>query len=152
MPKTIWKRKPPGLLQANPSELREDPWPDTDGCFPDDVNPSHVEQSIGAISVIALIQTGVIVRGALFITAMLKTHGYKGGAVPDTFFNSAALFVRRSGLTFLLVPVAWAASAVFVARTSRQPSNPLATLEFEIGTALFGIYHFSMLGFNPCIL
>jgi hypothetical protein len=116
------------------------------------VNESQTEPNYRAISVITLIQTGVIVAGTLFVTAMCKLKGYGGGVVPDSFFNSAALFVRSSDWTLLLIPVLWATFAIFAVRFELHPWLQRALIGIGIVSILFGIYHYIILGFNPCIL
>ena len=101
---------------------------------------------------ITLIQAGVIVGGTLFVTAMCKLKGYGGGVVPDSFFNSGALFVRRSGWTLLLIPACWAASAIFAARVELHPWIQRVLIAIGLAFILFAIYHYVTLGFNPCIL
>ncbi|MGC3990227.1 MAG: hypothetical protein QM796_11205 [Chthoniobacteraceae bacterium] len=116
------------------------------------MNESHSEPAYRAISIIALIQAGVVVGGTLFVAAMLKAHGYGGGTVPDTFFRSDALFVRHFGFTLLLLPVAWAVAAVITARVATRPWLPPLLLVVGIAVVLCAIWSYVMLGFNPAIL
>jgi len=113
---------------------------------------SHTAPAYRAISIIALIQAGVIVGGTMFVAAMLKASGYGGDVVPDSFFRPAALFVRHSGFTLLLVPAAWALLAVFTERAAVRPWFSAAVLLLGIAAILYGIYSYAMLGFNPAIL
>ena len=116
------------------------------------MNEGQTDPAFRAISVIALIQAGVVVGGTLFVTAMLKAHGYQGDDVPDSFFRSDALFVRHSGFTLLLLPVAWAFLAIYTARAATRPWLPPAMLLLGIAAVIYGIYSFVVLGFNPAIL
>jgi hypothetical protein len=116
------------------------------------MNESHVEPAYRAISIIALIQIGVVVGGTLFVSAMLKAHGYGGGTVPDTFFRSDALFVRRSGFTLLLLPLAWVLAAVVTERAATRPWMSMVVLLFGIAAVVCGIWSYVVLGFNPAIL
>ncbi len=115
------------------------------------MNKSHTAPAYRAISVIALIQSGVVVGGTLFVATMLKAHGYGGGGVPAAFFRSTALFVRHSGFTLLLLPVAWALVAVFSARAASRPWLTPVVLLLGIAAVLYGIWSYVMLGFNPAI-
>ena len=63
------------------------------------MNETQTEPAYRAISIMALIQVGVVVGGTLFVAAMVKANGYGGGDVPDSFFNPKALFVRHFGFT-----------------------------------------------------
>jgi hypothetical protein len=115
------------------------------------MNENHVEPAYRAISIIALIQAAVVAGGTLFVTAMLKAHGFRDG-VPDTFFRENALFVRRFGFTILLFPVAWALAAICAARAATSAWIQLAIYIFGLAAILFGIYNYVFLGFNPEIL
>jgi|SRR5687768_2547099 len=101
-----------------------------------------------AISLIALIQAGVIVGGTLFVTVMLKLHGYKGGLLPDNLFNSGKVLIRDWGFTLLLIPVAWASVAIVVAGLEAPRWLLLATLWLGIAGILFGIYCYIDLGMS----
>jgi hypothetical protein len=112
------------------------------------MNENHVEPAYRAISVVVLIQAGVVAGGTLFVTAMLKAHGFRDG-VPDTLFRTDALFVRRFGFIMLLVPAAWACLAIFIARTATRAWTQLGMLAFGVAAILYGIYNYAFLGFNP---
>jgi len=116
------------------------------------MNGILTQPSDRAISIIALVQSGVVVGGTLFVTVMLKLAGYKGGGVPDSFFNSGALFVRHYGLLLLLLPAAWAALALWISRNPMHRRTAAAVFLLGIAAALFGIYQFVSLGFHPGIL
>jgi hypothetical protein len=53
---------------------------------------NQTEPIYRVISIIALIQVGIVVGGTLFIRVMCKFRGYADG-VPDSFFNPYALFL-----------------------------------------------------------
>jgi hypothetical protein len=105
-----------------------------------------------AISIITLIQTGVIVFGVLMITAILKLKGYGQGEVPDWFFRSDAVFMRNSGFKLLLIPACWALLATVLARF--QVNHWLRPIIVIAGIAaiLYGMWYFFVLALNPCIL
>ena len=85
-----------------------------------------------AVWVIVLVQTAIVICGTLLVTAVLKIKGYQGGIVPDSFFNSAALFVRHSGAVFLLFPLIWAASAQPPAETRQDHGFPCFSFSSEL--------------------
>ena len=110
------------------------------------------DPSYRAISIIALIQVGVITGGTLFVTVMLKAHGYGSIEVPNAFFNPRAVFVRHSGYVLLLLPIGWALVAAFIARTSATPWALRGVLLLGIGAIVLGICAYAMLGFAPTTL
>jgi hypothetical protein len=110
-------------------------------------NPSY-----RAISIITLIQAGVIVGGVLIVTAILKAKGYGQGEVPDWFFRSDALFMRHAGFTLLLIPAAWALSTALLARLEANIWIQWSMIAAGIAAVLFGMWYFMLLAFNPCIL
>lgn len=113
---------------------------------------SHSHPTFRAISVITLIQAGVIVGGVLFITAMLKAKGFGQGVVPDWFFRSDALFMRRAGFTLLLIPACWALLATLLARLEANIWIQRLMIIGGIGAILCGMRYFMNLALNPCIL
>jgi len=105
-----------------------------------------------AIGIIALIQAGVVVGGMLFVTVMMKAKGYQQGEVPDWFFNSAAVFVRNCGLVLLILPVTWAALALWLQRKVDSGWMTVAIVLTGIALILAGILNYVELGLNPGIL
>jgi hypothetical protein len=105
-----------------------------------------------AISIITLIQAGVIVGGVLIVTAMLKAKGYGQGEVPDWFFRSDALFMRRAGFTLLLIPASWALLAALLARLEVNIWIQWIMIAAGIAAVLVGMWYFMILALNPCIL
>jgi hypothetical protein len=103
------------------------------------------------ISIIALLQVGVVIGGTMFVAAMLKAKGYQGGEVPDSFFLPDALFVRQFGFVFLLLPLAWTFLAVFIARLGFH-RGPVVIFLIGVASILLGIAGYVMLGMNPTVL
>lgn len=81
----------------------------------------HTEPTHRAISVLTLIQVGVVIGGTLFVKAMLKANGYED-AMRD-HYNSAAIFIRQYGFAFLLLPTVWTALALWSERASARAGN-----------------------------
>ncbi len=113
---------------------------------------THTDPSYRAITVVALIQAGVIVGGTLFVAVMLKLGGYQGGAFSDSHFNPRALFVRNSGCWLLLIPVSWAALGVFAAQRTVRSWVPLVMVAVGIAGILFGIFFYLTVGLDPGII
>ena len=113
---------------------------------------SQTDPSYRAITIIALMQAGVVIGGTLFVAVMLKLAGYQGGAVPDEYFNSAARFVRHFGLLLLLLPVAWTVLAVVSIRTASRRWIPLGFLLLGIAGVMCGIYYYVLLGVHAAML
>ncbi len=111
------------------------------------MNETHTEPAYRAISIIALIQVGVVVGGTLFVAAMLKAFGYGSGEVPDSFFLPIPLFVRHFGFTLLLLPAVWTMAAVFTARAAFRPWLPPVVLLLGITVVLLGIGGYIDLGY-----
>jgi hypothetical protein len=116
------------------------------------MSSTGADPSYRAISIIALIQVGIITAGTLFIAVMLKARGYGSVEVPDAFFIPNAVFVRRSGFLLLLFPVVWALSAAFIARKRPDGWAMPGILLLGIGGVVFGIYAYVMLGLAPTVL
>ncbi len=112
---------------------------------------SHTEAPYRAVSILALIQAGVIVGGTLFVGIMVKLAGYKSGTMPDEFFKPLALFIRNFGFLLLLLPAAWAALTIYAVRLTTQ--HWVSTSMFALGFAavFFGIYHYANLALNPTV-
>ena len=115
------------------------------------MNESQRDPAYRAIWIVALIQAGVVVGGTLFVAAMLKVYGYNDHVVPGNSFRPEALFIRHSGFLLLWLPVIWAVVAVFTAQATGHPWLPLAVLLLGIAAALYGIYRYTVLGFNAAI-
>jgi hypothetical protein len=102
-----------------------------------------------AITVITLIQTGVIVYGVLTIGSIVSRSR---GQVPDWFINSAALFMWNHGFSLLLIPFGWAllASALAWFQVNRWVQWIMNAV--GIMAIICGLKYFSILAINPYIL
>ena len=111
-----------------------------------------------AISIVALVQSGVVVFGTLFVTAILKYKGYQGGEIPDSFFNPEALWVRHWGILYLFLPALWVAGAIVAKRVLDADKDPRAWLLLlfilAVGVAAIfrGIWYYILLLMNPYIV
>jgi hypothetical protein len=112
------------------------------------MNTHYITPTHRAISVITLIQAGVVVSGTLWVTVMCKADGY-GTWAPDRDFNSLALFIRRSGWVLLLLPACWAACALVLARRNVQPWIQRGLLVLGVAAILFGIHAYLEIGASP---
>ena len=100
-----------------------------------------------AITIVALIQVGVIVGGTLFVSAMMRVFGY--GSAPAAFFTPKALFVRNAGFLVLLFPVVWTLLAISVARMRSGSLWSQLILLLGVVAIPFGIYWYLRIGFCP---
>ena len=116
------------------------------------MSSTGADPSYRAISIIALMQVAVVTGGTLFVTVMLKAHGYGSVEMPDVFFNPRAVFVRHSGYVLLLLPAGWALVAAFIARSTATPWAIRGVLLLGIGAIVLGICAYAMLGFVPKML
>lgn len=73
---------------------------------------NFIHPDLRGVSIVTLLQTGVVVFGTLFVSAILKLKGYRSGSVPDSFFREDALFIRHYGFLLLLIPACWAIFAI----------------------------------------
>jgi hypothetical protein len=113
---------------------------------------SVVEPRHRAISVIALIQAGVVVFGMLFVAMSLKGHGYQRGDVPDSEFKTVAIFVGRYGYTLLILPAAWAIATLATTRVPRYAKFNAPLLLLGIAAIIVGIGMFAELAISPGLL
>ena len=110
------------------------------------MNMSHTSTTYRAITIIALIQAGVVVGGTLFVAAMLKYCGYDGSTEHGPHYPSGVLFVRHFGFTLIFVPAVWTLLAVLLARTARRRWLLPALLIVGIAAILCGILMYFMFG------
>ncbi len=110
------------------------------------MNASLIAPEHRAISIVALVQAGVIVGGTLFVTAMMKVVSYQAHRSSDSLFCKQALFVRSDGFTLLLLPVLWVTTALFCERDS---STQRIFIFLGILLSVFGMCFYVGLGFNP---
>lgn len=59
-----------------------------------------------------LLQTGVLVGGALLTRAVMKLFGYKGWN--HSYWDDFPVFVRNWGILLLLIPAAWALTTIWM--------------------------------------
>lgn len=111
-----------------------------------------VEPRHRAISIIAIIQAGVVVFGMLFVAMSLKAHGYQRGDIPDVEFKSAAIFVGRHGYTLLLLPAAWTIATLATTRVPRYAKFNAPLLLLGIAAIFVAIGMFAELTISPGVL
>lgn len=99
-----------------------------------------------AISIIASIQAFVIIAGTLFVSVMLKLHGYGTNLVPPDFFLKNPIFIRNYGFLFLVIPAIWAFGAVLIVRSHLPARFQLIMLGIGFAMILYELYGYMMLG------
>ena len=104
------------------------------------------------ISIIALLQAGVVLGGTMFKGVLLKTIGYRGDEA-DNVFQPELSFTRSYGFLFFLLPVIWVLLAVFVERKASDTWLRPAVLLLGIAGILYGLYRYFLhfLGFDYSI-
>lgn len=108
----------------------------------------HTEPTHRVISIITLIQIGVVIGGTAFVRVMLKANGYHQGEYPtDEMFSDGPQFIWRHGFAFLLVPAIWVALAFWSARPASSPWQWRGLFIFGIAAILFGIFVSFVTGF-----
>ena len=85
------------------------------------MDDTRTEPAHRAISMIALLQVGVVMGGTLFVNTMLKAHGYEFSMGFGEPFRDEAVFIRHYGLTWLLIPVLWTAWAIYAGKVLESP-------------------------------
>jgi hypothetical protein len=113
---------------------------------------SHNDPGYRAISIVCLIQVGVVVFGTMFVTLSLKGAGYGRGDLPNHWFNSAAVLVRNWGLLLLLFPVLWVAAAMYIQRKFDLYWPRVTMIVLGITSAIWLIQMYLNLCFNPLII
>ena len=112
------------------------------------MNESYTDGNYRAISIIALIQTVVIVGGTLVVAGMLKAHGYPKQEFP-LVFNQGAIFIRQHGYALLLIPFLWALAAIYTVRVTWRPWLPALVIWIGISLIVVGVGCYLHLGTQP---
>lgn len=112
------------------------------------MNESYTDGNCRAISVIALIQTVVIVGGTLVVAGMMKAYGYGREDLPYTFSQSA-IFIRQHGFVLLLIPSIWALAAIYIVRSTWRPWLPSAIIWIGISLVVVSVGGYIHLGTQP---
>lgn len=97
----------------------------------------HIEPNHRVISILALLQVGVVFGGTLFVRTMLKVYGYGTAEGMNVPFRPGSVFIRHFGFFLFLVPITWTILAVGAARLSAHAWQWQAML--IAGTALIGL-------------
>lgn len=108
----------------------------------------HTEPTHRVISIITLIQIGVVIGGTAFVRVMLKANGYHHGEYPtDEMFSDGPQFIWRYGFAFLLVPTIWVALAFWSTRSASSPWQWRGLFILGIAAILLGIFVSFITGF-----
>jgi len=112
------------------------------------MDDTRTEPAHRAISMIALLQVGVVTGGTLFVNTVLEAHGYefsKGFGEP---FRDEAVFIRHYGLTLLLIPVLWSAWAIYAGKVLESPDLRRVVLGIGAVLVVFGFGFYLVTGFQ----
>ena len=113
------------------------------------MNEIYTEPTHRSISVLALIQVGVVIGGTAFVRVMLKANGYRqdDAVYSADHYPDAARFVWQYGFAFLLVPALWVALAFHAARPSSPSWQWRGLFILAIAAILSGLFLFFFIGF-----
>ncbi len=98
-----------------------------------------------AVTLIALIQIGVVIGGTSFVRGLMKCYGF-GDILPASHFTDRSIWVRNWGFILLLVPVLWTGLTLYAEQRARRPATTTLCLVVGIGLVLFGLFFYLTTG------
>lgn len=106
----------------------------------------NIEPTHRVISIIALLQVGVVIGGTLFVRTMLKMWGYGTEEGIGSHYRPGSLFIRHFGIFLFLVPITWTILAVGSMRFSARDWQWQALLIAGIALIGAGAFWYFVLG------